>query len=333
MGKIRTIKPEFFIHYELFALGEETGLPVQIAFAGLWTQCDREGRFRWRAQELKTLILPYHKVDMEDVLNALHRGGFIEKYERDGKFYGCIPSWDSHQVINVREAASKLPNPEESTVIQADPRGMCTHVQDSDAACARTWGMEGNGRELEWNGIGREGNVASGTRDGVSSKPPEQVVLFESKPEDPKPLTQEQQVRAVFAHYGTKHPRAFKTPNPKSKEWGKIVERLREGYSVQDLCDAIDGNHVSPFHCGQNDNRTEYHGLELIVRDGTRVNEFLAALKAHKTGPPKHSIVGEQNKNTAASYLQRTSHATGPRTGATDNDPARLGRDDRQDAQ
>jgi hypothetical protein len=46
MGRIRTIKPEFFSHEALFDGERETGLPLRLAFIGLLCQCDREGRFR-----------------------------------------------------------------------------------------------------------------------------------------------------------------------------------------------------------------------------------------------------------------------------------------------
>lgn len=84
-----------------------------------------------------------------------------------------------------------------------------------------------------------------------------------------------QQVRMVFDHYRTYHPRAFPKPCSKSKEWQKIRERLAEGYTAEDLCAAIDGCHRSPFHCGVNRDNKKYQNLELIVRDGSRVNDFL----------------------------------------------------------
>ena len=57
--RIRTVKPEFFQHEGLFDLEQFSGLPIRVAFAGLWTCCDREGRFKWRSRQLKTDILPY----------------------------------------------------------------------------------------------------------------------------------------------------------------------------------------------------------------------------------------------------------------------------------
>jgi hypothetical protein len=90
-------------------------------------------------------------------------------------------------------------------------------------------------------------------------------------------------VLAVFEHYRGFHPRAHKTPHSGMKEWGKIKARLAEGYSVDDLKLAIDGCHRSPFHMGENDNGRKYNTLELIVRDGSKVQSFIEL--AQQEGP------------------------------------------------
>ena len=110
-SRIRTVKPEFFQHEGLFDLERKTDLPIRVSFVGLWTCCDREGRFRWRPRQLKVNILPYDSVDMERVLDVLASSGFIVKYEVRGELYGCIPSWNRHQVINNKESASEIPAP------------------------------------------------------------------------------------------------------------------------------------------------------------------------------------------------------------------------------
>jgi hypothetical protein len=109
MARIRTIKPSFFRHRELYLLEQSSGLPVRLGFAGLWTVADREGRFRWQPEELKLDCLPYDDVRFSDVLDALDRGGFVRRYVVAGKAYGFIPSWAEHQVIGNREAQSTLP--------------------------------------------------------------------------------------------------------------------------------------------------------------------------------------------------------------------------------
>jgi len=111
MGRIRTVKPALFKHEELFDAEQETGLPLRLAFIGLFTQCDREGRFGWHPRQLKSDILPYDEVDFSRVLDALLTRGFVVKYGVGGEVFGHIPSWHKHQVPNNRETRSIIPEP------------------------------------------------------------------------------------------------------------------------------------------------------------------------------------------------------------------------------
>lgn len=142
MARIRTIKPEFFRHVELYKSEIQTKLPLRVAFAGLWTACDREGRFKWKPEELKLDCLPYDNVDFSRVLDALWSCGFIEKYTSDNKIYGFVPSWSDHQHINNRETESILPNPYESEMLTCD-----SSVNDTTEKPLR--GREGKGRGRE----------------------------------------------------------------------------------------------------------------------------------------------------------------------------------------
>ncbi len=93
------------------------------------------------------------------------------------------------------------------------------------------------------------------------------------------------EVEAVIAHYVSYHPKAF----PGDRERRLICARRKEGYSPADLCEAIDGCHRSPFHCGVNERGTKYQSLELIVRDSTRVAQFIEIARAPPaTGPITH---------------------------------------------
>lgn len=152
MARIRTIKPGFFRHADLFDAERRTGLPLRVAFAGLWTAADRSGRFAWRPLELKLDCLPYDAVDFADVLDALEASGFIVRYMVDGKVFGCIPSWEKHQVVNHREAQSTIP-PMPSDL------GEPVHASGETLQCLGMPGHargEGKGREQEGKGTGRE---------------------------------------------------------------------------------------------------------------------------------------------------------------------------------
>jgi hypothetical protein len=112
MGRIRTIKPELFKHEDLFELEKRTGLPMRLAWMGLFTLADREGRFHWRPRAMQTDVLPYDQgINFSDILSALVDAKLVVRYEVDGKFYGYIPTWHVHQVIRKDEAQSRIPAP------------------------------------------------------------------------------------------------------------------------------------------------------------------------------------------------------------------------------
>jgi len=144
--RIRTIKPEFFIHEGLFEAEKESKLPLRLAFIGLWCAADREGRFKWEPRRLGVQIMPYDHIDFSRVLDALTTRGFIQRYASESRDFGCIPSFARHQVINNRERESELPEP--------------PPLKDSDACPTReprvdhAGKAEGKGREQ-----GKEGTM------------------------------------------------------------------------------------------------------------------------------------------------------------------------------
>lgn len=131
------MKPELFRHDGLYELERASGLPIRIAWVGLFTACDREGRFRWKPQALKLDVMPWDDLDFARVLDVLRSAGLVVKYEVKGESYGYIPSWLDHQRPNHRELPSKLPA--HDAVMTPSSRG-------DDPVTTRARG-EGKGRE------------------------------------------------------------------------------------------------------------------------------------------------------------------------------------------
>lgn len=179
MPRIRTIKPEFFKHEGLFEAEIECGLPLRLAFAGIWTICDREGRFKWQPRAIKTDVLPYDDLDFSRVLDALVTRGFLVKYGSGSREFGWVPTFKDHQHINNREQDSVLPPPPSGPPQPIDGNGKSTrqprveHASSTrEAHDEHAPSGEGKGRE----GKGRESTPplppadASPTRDGQASK-------------------------------------------------------------------------------------------------------------------------------------------------------------------
>ena len=165
--RIRTIKPEFFLHEGLFEAERASKLPLRLAFAGLWCAADREGRFKWEPRRLGVQVLPYDDVEFSRVLDALTTRGFIQKYASGTGEFGVIPSFKAHQVINNRERESELPTPPECVVNQPFDACGTRGPRDDDGNDDAKSGREGKGREGKGTRNGMEGEV-----EGETSAPP-----------------------------------------------------------------------------------------------------------------------------------------------------------------
>lgn len=104
MARIRTIKPEFFTNDDVCALSPL----ARLLFIGCWCEADREGRLEWRPQTLKRKYLPEDDCDADRVASELVDLGLIVLY---GQGLAVVKGFKKHQVINLREAQSKLPEP------------------------------------------------------------------------------------------------------------------------------------------------------------------------------------------------------------------------------
>jgi len=78
-------------------------------------------------------------------------------------------------------------------------------------------------------------------------------------------------VELVLNHYREHHTRA----NPGEPDRKRILARLAEGFSADDLIEAIDGNHRDPYCCGENPGGKKYHTLELIFRDSAHTQKYI----------------------------------------------------------
>jgi len=137
--RIRTIKPEFWTNEEVASLSPL----ARLLFIGLWNMADRRGRLEDRPRRIKVSVLPYDEVDVDDLLNSLRAGGFIERYTSEGVQVIQIVTFEKHQRITGKEAEaeSKLPGK------QLGNTGETT--EKHPGAQEGRKGKEGKGRERE----------------------------------------------------------------------------------------------------------------------------------------------------------------------------------------
>jgi hypothetical protein len=105
LQRIRTIKPEFFVHEDL----ARVSFAGRLLYIGLWTVADCVGRLEDRPTRLKALLFPYDAVDVDALLADLATRGFIRRYQADGHACIDIPTFLKHQRPGPRELAHELP--------------------------------------------------------------------------------------------------------------------------------------------------------------------------------------------------------------------------------
>lgn len=291
MGRIRTVKPELFTHEDLYMLEQETGLPIRIAFAGLFTVCDREGRFKWQPNRIKLAVLPYDVLDFSRVLDALVTRGFIRMYSADDQIFGVIPTWSRHQVINNRESASEIPEPDETSYISTtstrEPR-----VSDACSTPLVHAPVEGKGREGK--GKGREG----GYDEASPSPSAKQTEIVPIKPKEPAPTS------FVWQAYSDAYQRRYMAaPVRNAKVNGQLSQLLAR-------LGAEEAPMVAAFYVGHNNRYyvNKMHSVDLLLSDaeklrtewatGRRVTAAAAneADRLQDTGDMWNRIIQEQGQ-------------------------------------
>lgn len=141
MARIRTIKPEFFLHERL----AELSALHRLLFIGLWTLADRDGRLEDRPKRIKAAILPYDTRNVDAMLGELAKAGFITRYAGpDGGKYIEIPAFSKHQRIQGREAAvpSRFPAPIGGSIPESSGNNPISNTEAPENT-----GREGKGKE------------------------------------------------------------------------------------------------------------------------------------------------------------------------------------------
>lgn len=277
MGRIRTVKPEYFTHEDLYELEIESALPVRVAFAGLFTCCDREGRFKWKPKTLKLAVLPHDILDFSRVLHALWTRGFVWKYEIERVEYGVIPTFLKHQVINNRESASDIPEPTESSYLSITSTREA-RVNDASSNSESRDDDAGQGE-----GKGREGK---GIRKGREGK------------ETYVKLPLDDSVQTIFDYWR----KTMAMPGSiLDKKRISLIASALKNYSPADVCKAIRGCSKSPHNMGDNKQKTKYNGLNLILRDAEHIDRFIV-LDAGNARPASETFE-QHNARVTAEFL------------------------------
>jgi hypothetical protein len=257
MARIRTVKPDLFKHEDLFDLEMATGLPLRLAFIGMFTVCDREGRFVWRPRTLKTDVLPHDSLDFSRVLDALASCGFIRKYTVDGVEYGVIPSFGRHQVINNKESRSGLPEPDENSFesVSYIPDQRVDHATRTRINLTQG---EGKGKE----GKGREEEGEGGCDGAAPPTPAASLPIVRQKTEkEPAPTT------AIWSAYANAYMNRYHAePVRNAKVNGQLAHLLTR-------LGAAEAPDVAAFFVGHNNRYyvQKMHSVDCLLADAEKL--------------------------------------------------------------
>lgn len=245
MARIRTIKPSFFTSHSVAALS----LTARLTFVGLWTHADDEGRAVDDARLIKAALWPLEDKHtakrVEADLVELAKAGLIHRYETDGRRYLHVRGFSDHQRVSHAQESS-LPVPPPFTEPSVNERGMSAEDSPPEVEVEGNKEEEGKGTSVE-----RSANGSNGSAPEVSS---------------------DDDVTAVFEAWLEATNRTGATRlDPKRR---RLITAALKGYPRRDVIDAVRGWRNSPHHCGDNDNRTVYNDLGLLLRDSEHIERF-----------------------------------------------------------
>ena len=274
MARARNIKPAFFNNDELAEI-EPLG---RLLFIGLWTIADFKGDIEWREKRIKAQLLPYDNCDVKEIAINLDKSGFIRFYSDGNKIYLNVSNFAKHQNPhkNEREKGSETPAFTENMRQAVD----LTNIT-----------------------INRDKNGTS--PDNNETNPAYSLILIPDSlnpiTESLKPTTEKDNPSAsanepfeIFSYWKKvmkKNDSAKLTP----KRLKAINARLKEGYTLDQIKQAIYGCSVTPHNMGKNDQQKVFDCLELICRSGENIERF--AGNTQQAAPQKYSAVTERNIN------------------------------------
>lgn len=283
MARIRTIKPDFWTDETL----TECSLSARLLFIGTWNFADDRGNLENSHKQLKMKIFPADNVDCKPLLQELITHGLLTEYSVSGNSYLNIKGFIKHQVIN-RPSKSNIPD------IQFNDNSVSTHGVFSDGSLT-----EGKGMDSGMEGIAPAASVSPSAQPVGNNK---SVEVLKSKP---LKTVDNSTGYEVFEHWQTVMNHSKAVFNDKAKTL--IKNRFAEGFTVDSLKTAISGCAKSPHHMGENDSKTVYDSLELILRNGENVNRFMgldASLKPYKPKIDGLSAAGNKTANAISDWAK-----------------------------
>jgi hypothetical protein len=245
MARARNIKPAFFSN-DLLAEIDPVG---RLLFIGLWTIADFKGDIEWREKRIKAQVLPYDNCDVKDIAINLDKLGFIRFYSDSDSIYLNIVNFSKHQNPhkNEREKGSEIPAYTELMRQAIDLQGLAINRDKSGLV-----------------------------QDENGTTPADSLILIpESLILNPLSLTPQSSkpdygldAKDIFDYWIRVMCKTSRTSLTKLRK-EKIVSRLKDGYPVHEIKQAIDN--VAKDHFLVAGGHTD---IEMICRSDTNLEKY-----------------------------------------------------------
>ncbi|TDQ12204.1 hypothetical protein [Pedobacter metabolipauper] len=163
MGRIRTIKPEFWTDEKVGELKRDE----RLLFLGLLNLADDEGALKATPAFIKGQIFAYDEdltiADVKVWLEGLTLVKMLLPFDHNGEKFFLIRTFKDHQKIN-RPTPSKIPKNVLTSILNA--YSLNTHGILTDDSVAERKGKEGN-KEREIEGNGKEADSSTPQVDNI----------------------------------------------------------------------------------------------------------------------------------------------------------------------
>lgn len=277
MARIRTIKPEFWLHEELSSVSETAAL---LAIA-LLNYADDEGYFRANPSLIKAACFPLREtsVSVPVALLELSRIGYVEVGEGSGgKAIGRIVNFDRHQRVSKPSKSTLKAYFEPIPVVVVD--GSVTIPGILPESSRNPPGGKGNGKEVEEEG---KGSIVG--QDG------------------PTPLSEtDENVLSVLTALQEACGRRFTLGG---KQAGFVRARLKEGATVEELALVVAHKCAA---WAKDPKMREYLRPETLFCAKHWEAYLIAAQEWDAAGRPDPSRNGKPGKETVGEAFRRLSH-------------------------
>jgi hypothetical protein len=234
MARIRSIKPEFWEDEKVGALSCQ----ARLLFLALISHADDAGRLRAAPAHLRALAFRYDDLDIvavEHLLAEVVAMESVEVYEGGGERYACVVNFREHQRID-RPTESRLPPP---------PRRL-----GEGSASNRGTLAEGSPADMDMDMDQGKDQTA------LPPEPGDIDLVFTAWLEAKRQLTGKPSTAKLDA------------------KRRRLITLALAAYPLIDVLDAVRGWLASPHHRGENDRRTVYNDLGLLLRDADHIERF-----------------------------------------------------------